>query len=876
MSTRHPMGLLIGHPGRSSRGRDRRRTPRSRTLGAVERLEGRTLLSGAGEWAFRFGGPSNELANHATVDPAGDLYVTGSFTGTVDFDPADAPGTDDAAILTSGGGGADQDIFVAKYAPTGAFLWARHMGGSAGDNSGRGIAFAQDPATGAQSVVVAGYFYGSADFSGAGAGGAAVRTSSGGADAFVEKIDAGGNMLWVTTLGGSSDDMGRKVAVDGQGNAYVTGSFTGTARLGPSLTLTSASSGSTNPTSDAFVARLDGSGNVVWAKGGGGSANDYGYGVAVGRSATGATAVIVTGNIGGATSGRATFGSVGLPNNPGGLVWELDAGSGSTDWAQEVVPSAGRSATGSGIATDSAGDIYVTGSVAGAATFDGTTLTSLTEGYNDVFVAKLAPSGALTWVKVLGNVQGLSDPGKLWVDDQGNVYATGSFFGVTDFNTASPGTARFASAPHSDDGYVWEMDSNGGFLSAWNTGPNVFPYAAVPFRDPATGAPALDVVGSFSGTATLPTGDTLSSAGGNDNFALELNRQLGTLAGTVYDDLNANGINDDASPLGGWTVSLSQSQNGVLVPTGLSATTDAQGRYTFSNLAAGTYSVSATPPSGASGYTQTAPAAGQARVATLGAGQFAGGLDFGESTPDRVKTYGNTTAVRLAGGTTSTSSITISDSYPIYDLNVTVNITQANDSNIAHLTLTAPDGTAVELVWYVTSTGANFTSTTFDDAAATPIAAGAAPFTGSFRPLNLLNAFDGKNINGTWKLSVTESGSGRNSLGSWSLAVTGPQSGAAGATSMPAATSPSTAIAPASVATPPDTAGMTLGSPGGAALASPPAPAGSPSSTRASLGRVPDRPAASVKVGAAVPVPSRVRPGAARPEASRRPLVSVA
>ena len=748
------------------------------------------MLSGANEWAFGLGGPSNDLVNHADVDPAGDLYVTGSFSGSkVDFDPSDSSHTDLAAILTSGGNGTNQDIFVAKYDPTGKFLWVQHMGGSSGDNSGRGIAFFQDPATGAQSVYVTGYFYGSADFSGTSAG-TPVRTSAGGADILVTKLDANtGNLLWVDTMGGTSDDLGRKVAVDRQGNAYVTGSFTGTAHFGSSLTLASAASGSTSPTSDAFVAKLDGSGNVVWAKGGGGSANDTGYGVAISQPSTGPTTVVVTGNIddgGGTVTGQAMFGSVSLTNTntQSGFIWDLDAASGSTNWAQEIVPTAGNSSGAWGITTDFSGNIYVTGAFTGTANFDGTTLTSyavIPGHFDNAFVERLTPSGALTWVKALGCPDGVSDGGKVWVDDLGDVYATGYFGGLVDFNPASPGSVTFAGTPGYYNGYIWEMDPTGAFLSAWNMGgtSDVFPYAAVPYRDPVTGARALYTVGSFKGTANFPTGDTLTSAGGSDNFVLKLNRQLGTLSGTVFNDLNDNGANDEAAPLRGWTVSLSQSQNGVFVSTGLSTTTDSQGRYVFDNLVPGTYAIATAPPAGTTGYTQTAPAAGQPRVATLNAGQFTGGLDFGEYTPNQVKTYSNTTALKLLSGRTSTSTLTVADSYPIFKLNVQVNITQVSDNNLVNLILTAPDGTAVTLLWYMNNSGANFTNTTFDDAAALAIAAGSAPFTGSFRPQVLLNAFDGKNVHGTWTLSLQENATGKNVLNSWSLIVTGPGSGTA-------------------------------------------------------------------------------------------------
>ena len=106
----------------------------------------------------------------------------------------------------------------------------------------------------------------------------------------------------------------------------------------------------------------------------------------------------------------------------------------------------------------------------------------------------------------------------------------------------------------------------------------------------------------------------------------------------------------------------------------------------------------------------------------------------------------------------------------IIDLNVNLSITISRDSNLV-LTLTGPDGTSVTLA-NRNGTGANFTNTTFDDQAATAIASGTAPFTGSFRPASALSAFNGKSPNGVWTLTVNATNSASaGMLGNWSLKV---------------------------------------------------------------------------------------------------------
>jgi hypothetical protein len=95
---------------------------------------------------------------------------------------------------------------------------------------------------------------------------------------FVAKYTAAGALVWARRLGGSGDDAGAGVAVDKQGNVYITGYFSGVADFDPGAgTVTLTSAGAT----DVFVAKLDSAGAFVWARRLGGSSLDEGTGVAV-------------------------------------------------------------------------------------------------------------------------------------------------------------------------------------------------------------------------------------------------------------------------------------------------------------------------------------------------------------------------------------------------------------------------------------------------------------------------------------------------------------------------------------------------------------------------------------------------------------------
>src|SRR5688500_8844248 len=89
----------------------------------VESLEKRRLLTADYSFAFKLGGSasSSEVANAVTTDAAGNVFVAGQFSGTVDFDPGAG-----ATNLTALG---PTDAFVAKYSSSGALTWARRLGG---------------------------------------------------------------------------------------------------------------------------------------------------------------------------------------------------------------------------------------------------------------------------------------------------------------------------------------------------------------------------------------------------------------------------------------------------------------------------------------------------------------------------------------------------------------------------------------------------------------------------------------------------------------------------------------------------------------------------------------------------------------------------
>ena len=210
------------------------------------------------EWAKSMGGSLGDNGYFVTTDDFGNVYTTGLFQGTADFDPDLGSYT-----LTSAG---VFDIFVSKLDINGNFVWAKRMGGSSWD---RATSIQLDN-TG--NVYITGYFQGTVDFDPG--SGIYDLTSGGSYDIFVCKLDGNGSFLWAKNIGGSLADVGYSLTIDNSGSVYTTGYFNGTVDFDPG-------SGIYNLTSlgsaDVFVSKLDVNGNFVWAKQMGGTNYDVSY-----------------------------------------------------------------------------------------------------------------------------------------------------------------------------------------------------------------------------------------------------------------------------------------------------------------------------------------------------------------------------------------------------------------------------------------------------------------------------------------------------------------------------------------------------------------------------------------------------------------------
>jgi hypothetical protein len=411
---------------------------------AAEVLEERALLSGPSlASAVSIGNATgSSVAFNVAADSAGNSYVTGSFSGTVDFDPG-ATHTGDTDILTARGSG---DAFVAKYAADSSLVWVPRMGGDVQGSGGVTDVGRKIAIDGSGNVYVAGSFKGSADF-----GSTTLSTSAtpGDQDGFVVKLDAGGTIQWanrwgIAGSGNGADDTGNGVGVDSSGNVYAMGY-----RLG--------SGGGFD------ILKFTANGSAVWsesiAAAPGFSSSDF--------TADGSGNVFVAGNFQGTVDFDPSSKTHDVSAGPSvsGFVEKLNT-NGKFQWVSPFVGQTVGSTSGySGaysVALDASGNVIVGGYYQNTVDFDpgrGTTTLSPVGGG---FIAKLNGSGGLVWARALesGTASGGS-VNELAVDTAGNIYATGSFSGTIDLDPGAGVDSHTSNG--GGDIYVVKLDGAGNF-----------------------------------------------------------------------------------------------------------------------------------------------------------------------------------------------------------------------------------------------------------------------------------------------------------------------------------------------------------------------------------------------------------------------------
>lgn len=452
------------------------------------------------QWVNRIGGTGMDRSHATAFDNNGNMYITGIFTGTVDFDPG--LGT---ANLTAGG---TRGAYLAKYSTSGDYIWAISIGGT-GENSGNALSV---DASG--NVAIAGEFSGTTDFD-PGAG-TTSRTASTGGSMFLARYSAAGALQWVNTIGANS--RGSALSQDAAGNLYISGIFYGTADFDPGP-------GTTNrmdTDGNLYVAAYSSSGAYIWVKN---LAPNLGS-LFVNTLALDKTGnIYLSGEFTGSTdfdpsSATATMAAIGYQDI---FLMKLDK-IGNFKWANHMGCPVNVN-TGKAIAVDKWNNVTVTGMFYNTVDFDpgpGTANLASPGNYN-IYLAQYDSLGKYKWAKNIGSTTTSSaNQGRsVVVDDDGNFYVAGNYAISADFDPG-PGTAMLNAKLI--DMFVAKYDKMGNYL--WAKSMNAANAVTSPSYSP-TAILGLDkqgnlyASGSFVDTTNFSWGSTpmtKASAGDLDIF----------------------------------------------------------------------------------------------------------------------------------------------------------------------------------------------------------------------------------------------------------------------------------------------------------------------------------------------------------------------
>jgi len=376
-------------------------------------------------WVKHISSIQNDEANSVAIDKYGNVYITGFFMHTTDFDPG-------VGVYNLTSNNNTSDCFILKLNPNGEFIWAKRIGGNSSD---KGSVIRIDSL---DNLYITGSFNHSVDFDPSNNNTHYATASI--YSVFLLKLDLDANFIWVKTIDGTGLSSPETMTLDTFGNFFIAGIFRETVDFDPGPGIYNLTATSTQQ--NLFVQKLDTAGNFVWAQ------------IIRGHNVRG----LITDNSGDVYCTGTFQSSIYLNfvyyqakgafdiftlklDSLGHPVWGFTMGDINYD-------------LGRSLDIDSEGNLYAVGTFSGTIDIDPSPDTFNISRNNGSYIQKISPSGNLIWAISFDNI----GSSKIKLDDRNNIYILGDFTGTPDFDP-HPSTFSITSTGF-DDIYLQMLDSS--------------------------------------------------------------------------------------------------------------------------------------------------------------------------------------------------------------------------------------------------------------------------------------------------------------------------------------------------------------------------------------------------------------------------------
>lgn len=370
-------------------------------------------------WIKTFGGTGFDLGTGISIDEEKNVYVTGVFEETVNFNP------EGENSMTSAG---QQDIFILKLSSDGSFNWVKPIGGTG---------YEETTSIGADSmgnVYATGYFYETVNFNPEGEVFEMTPQGSLSSDGFIVKYAENGDFIWAQKFGGEGMDLPMEMKVMENGDMHLTGNFEGMADFNP------------NPSESSFLMTEEDFKGVFYLY-----LNNSGYlqqavkvaeapfeAIGMDLAIDNESNVYITGNFGGTITFASTNGEDSFTftsnNYYNGFAAKINL-EGNTLWAKHIAPVTVEetSSMGYGIAVNENQEAFLSGFFSNTVAFDEFELTQQTDHYMTPYLAKINENGEFVFVTQFAGANFI-DNHFIGTDAESNIYLSGTFEESGDLN----------------------------------------------------------------------------------------------------------------------------------------------------------------------------------------------------------------------------------------------------------------------------------------------------------------------------------------------------------------------------------------------------------------------------------------------------------